>query len=584
PELPPSGTQARVADLEHAPAVALFARRAQAARPSFRLTPDNVSAVAAVCRRLDGLPLAIELAAARVRVLAPDQLLRRMARPLDVLGMTAVDVPARQRTLRDTIAWSHDLLAPDEQTLFRRLSVFAGSWTLDGAEAVAAIDGETAIDAIEALAGLIDQSLVTTRPATEAGETCYSMLETIREFAVEQLAASGEIVPAERAFESFLIRLAERAESGLRGPDQLQWLDRLEQEHDNIRAALGRVLDRGDGRAALSLAPRLWEFWRARGYAAEGHTWLAQALTLGQISDTERLAAGAFAAGKLAIDVGEYATAERQFQISSRLWHERGDTRAHAEALGALAIVKLNIGAIDEAQRLLEDALEISRGIEDARGTASTLLNLGMLAREDGQSDRAIALLAESLSLWRQLDDPKWIALSTLNLGSAYHLAGRGDAAQRLLNESEELYSHIGDRYHLAVVALNRGHLERDAGKRDRARRLYADALRHFEPVGSIEGVIESIEWIAVTLANTEPVDALHLFAATAAARRARNLMTLETDARVFAASLAAATDAAALHAPQALHAGAAMTLEDARERAMAAASSPERPRARADR
>jgi predicted ATPase/DNA-binding SARP family transcriptional activator len=572
PEISEHAGDALLATLERSPAVELFARRAQAARPNFRLTTENVAAVAGVCRRLDGLPLAIELAAARVRVLAPDQLLRRMARPLDILGMTASDLPARQRTLRDTIAWSHDLLSPDQQAMFRRLSVFAGGWTLEGAEAVAAIDAGPEIDTVDTLAGLIDQSLVNTRPETVDAEPRYTMMETIREFAIEHLATSGEITDVERAFESFLIGLAVNAETGLRGPEQLQWLTRLEEEHDNIRAALGRILDRADGAAALSLAPRLWEFWRARGYAVEGHAWLERTMALGDTADAERQAAGNFASGKLAIDIGDYAGAADRFLESGRTWRELGDTRSHAEALSALAIVKLNVGANAEAQRLLEESLRMSREIDDARGTASALLNLGMLAREDGQSERALALLDESLTLWRRLGDPKWIALATLNLGSAYQLAGNGEVALRLLDESAERYGRIGDRYHLAVVALNRGHLEREAGSINRAKCLYADALRHFEAVSSIEGIIESIEWIAVTLAESDAIEALHLFAATAAARQAQSLLTLETDARVIDASRTAATRAAGHQAARALATGAALTLEQARVVAVAAA------------
>ncbi|MGH2618836.1 MAG: ATP-binding protein, partial [Thermomicrobiales bacterium] len=217
PEFSPGGIPASLMDLEQTPAVALFARRAQAARPSFRLSADNAEAVAAVCRRLDGLPLAIELAAARVRVLSPEQLLRLMARPRDVLGMTGADLPPRQRTLRDTIAWSHDLLAPHEQMLFRRLAVFAGGCGLEGAEAIDGVPLPSArggnLSTIDTLAALIDQSLVQARPGLADVETRYIMLETIREFAVEQLHASGEAGHVQRTFEMYLIELAVQIET-----------------------------------------------------------------------------------------------------------------------------------------------------------------------------------------------------------------------------------------------------------------------------------------------------------------------------------------------------------------------------------
>ena len=280
--LPPvttPGTSTMTTAIEQTPAVALFLNRAREARPGFALTLDNLEAVVAVCRRLDGLPLAIELAAARIRVLAPDQLRRRLEHSLDVLGTTAHDVPDRQRTLRDTLAWSHELLTPGEQVLFRRLSVFVGGWTMEAAETVASTAGNESAT-LETLARLIDQSLVTMRGEDDDAESRFTMLETIREFAAEQLAMSDEAELVERAFEEFLIARAEVAEEGLKGPDQRLWLDRLEAEHDNLRAALGRAVERKDGEVALRLALRLWQFWWTHGYWREGRDWLERTLAV----------------------------------------------------------------------------------------------------------------------------------------------------------------------------------------------------------------------------------------------------------------------------------------------------------------
>ena len=200
-----------------------------------------------------------------MRVLAPAQLLQRLGRPLDVLGTTTQDVPARQRTLRDAIAWSYDLLTSDEQTLFRRLSVFVGGWSLDGAEGIASIKGDTiTIDTVETLSGLIDHSLVETRQGANEAELRYSMLGTIRQFASERLQVAGELLATEHALESFLLDLVERAEQGLHGPEQSKWLDRLDMEHDNIRAVLGWDLKRESSELALRLTVRLWRFWLMR--------------------------------------------------------------------------------------------------------------------------------------------------------------------------------------------------------------------------------------------------------------------------------------------------------------------------------
>src|SRR5215213_7186839 len=238
-----------VAELSSFDAIALFTSRAQALRPGFTLTEENAPVVAEIVCQLDGLPLAIELAAARVKLLSPAALRDRLSRRLSTLTGGARDLPARQRTLRDTIAWSHDLLLPPEKILFRRLSVFVGGWTLEAAEAISAVDAGEMVDVFQGMASLIDQSLVDERPTSDAfaDEPRYGMLETIREFASEQLAASEEIIQIERAFEEFLIARAEAAEEGLKGPDQRLWLDRLEAEHDNLRAALGRALERKDG-------------------------------------------------------------------------------------------------------------------------------------------------------------------------------------------------------------------------------------------------------------------------------------------------------------------------------------------------
>ena len=561
--------------LAASPAVALFVRRAQAARPDFGLTAENAEAVAAICRRLDGLPLAIELASARVRVLTPEDLLRRLERPLDALGTATADLPERQRTLRATIAWSYDLLATHEQPLFRRVGLFAGGWTLEGAAAVAAVGRDAAIDPVDAVAGLIDQSLVGVRPGSRQAETRYTMLETIREFAVERLAASGERAEVERAFEAYLVDLAARAETGLDGPDQLHWLERLEEDHDNFRVALGRMVERGDGEAALMLAPRLWAFWRIRGYPVEGHGWLERALAAAPAADAASRAAAHYALGKLSMDLGAYEAADRHFRASAGVWQELGDRESLVNANNSLVTVMVNVGETAPALALGEETLALARELGYTRGIAASLLNLGMLAREDGRFAEAIAMLEESLVLVRQMGDLYWVALTLLNLASAYQLAGNHDAAQPLLEESAERYARLGDRFHLGVVALSRGHLAREANRPAEARRHYADALGAFESVNSIEGVVEAIEWVAVTLVASDALAALRLFAATAAARQAHHLPTLESDAVVIESSLAEARQAAGHRAAEALTAGAGKSLAEARAIAMAASGEP---------
>jgi predicted ATPase/class 3 adenylate cyclase len=559
-------------DLMEYDAVALFISRAQVLRPRFALTAANAKAVAAIVCRLDGLPLAIELAAARVKLLSPEALLVRLDRRLTLTG-GARDLPVRQRTLRDTIAWSHDLLGPRERVLFRRLSVFVGGWTLEGAEAISAVQSEGIFDPIETLASLVDQSLVDELPKTSAtaGEPRYGMLETIREFATEQLAASGEMVLVERAFEELFLGLAEVAEESLHGPDHLLWLGRLEAEHDNLRAAMSRALDRGDGPTALRLALRLWEFWETRGYRREGRAWLERSLALAGAADEGDRAAAEFALGRLSFDLGDYKAAEAHHQKSLDARRQLGDAIAEAEVLSALAAIAVNRLAYDQANRLGEEALKISRQRGDRRRIASALWVLGMIAREQGQYERGLELFEESMALGRALGDTAWVARITSQMGITYLLAGNAEQALQFFDTSRELHTKLGDRFSLGVIASHQGHLAFDAGDVDRAFMLYAEALRHFDAVGDSEAFVEAIEWLAVVAAaKGKTVPALRLFGAAQAAREALHLPPrLEGDEKRVASGLDQAMRAVGTGAQAALATGRTLTLEGARDEAL---------------
>jgi predicted ATPase/class 3 adenylate cyclase len=553
-------------------AVALFISRAQALRSDFALTATNAKAIAAIVCQLDGLPLAIELAAARAKFLTPEALLVRLRSRLTLTG-GARDLPARQRTLRDTIAWSHDLLTPGERVLFRRLSVFVGGWTLEGAEAVGAVAAEGVIDPIEALAALVDQSLVDElqRPTATVGEPRYVMLETIREFATEQLAASGEAELVERAYEEFLIARAEAAEQGLKGPDQQLWLDRLEAEHDNLRAAMNRTLERADSAVALRLALRLWEFWWIRGYPREGRDWLERTVALVGSVDMAGRATAEFALAHLALDMADYEAAAAHLQQSLEARRQLGDARGEVEVLSTLAMIALNRHAYDEARRLGEDALKIARDNGDRRSVATALRSLGMVAGEQGQYQQALGLLEESMALGGALGDLAWTARVATQMGITHHLAGNAEQAQHFLDVSRKLHTELGDRFALAVIANNSGHLAFDAGDVKRAVALYAEALRHFDSIGNPEGFVEAIEWLAVAaVARGEAVPALRLFGAAAAAREALHLPPrFESDERRVAAGLDLAMQAADTDVQAALAAGRSLNLEQARDEAL---------------
>ena len=277
--------------------MALFVQRARLVRPDFALTERNARAIAEICARLDGLPLALELAAARVRLLPPEVLAVRLERRLALLTGGARDLPARQRTLRDTIAWSYDLLDPDEQRLFRRLAVFAGGCTLEATEAICG----AGLDVLDRLASLVDQSLMRGETTEDpAGEARFAMLETVREYAHERLEVSWEAEVLGRRHADFFLALAEEAEPKLTGREQGVWLARLEEEHANLRAVLSRARERGEWETLLRLAGALGHFWIVRGHLSEGQRWLEEALSHRGRGSAKAQAKALLAAGTVA--------------------------------------------------------------------------------------------------------------------------------------------------------------------------------------------------------------------------------------------------------------------------------------------
>jgi predicted ATPase len=383
--------------LSHSEAVALFLQRAQAVEPDFHMTRANARAVAEICTRLDGLPLAIELAAARIKLLPPPALLARLAHRLQVLTSGARDVPVRQQTLRNTIAWSYHMSGAQEQRLFRRLSLFVGGCTLETAEAVCAVlsDGDGAGPVLDGVASLIDKSLL--QHTEQEEEPRLRLLETIREYGLEALAASGEMEATQRAHALYYLALAEEAESELEGPQQVRWLQRLEREHDNLRAALRWSLEQGEAGYSMEMALRLGGalggFWRARGPFSEGRTFLERSLTgsKGIVSATR--AKSLLAATMLAIYLGDMDRAESLAQESLALSRELGDTWGIAYSLLLLGRGAWFRGDFPAARPLLEEALALCREVGHKTGITYSLSDLGFIALKQGDYARAHALL-----------------------------------------------------------------------------------------------------------------------------------------------------------------------------------------------
>jgi predicted ATPase/Tfp pilus assembly protein PilF len=459
-------------DLLRSASVVLFVERAQAVRPEFALAPENAVDVAAICRRLDGLPLAIELAAARVTLLSPPALLARLERRLPLLVGGARDLPARQRTLRDALAWSDELLSAAERALLRRLSVFAGGASLEAVEAVCRLADDLRGDALGWLQSLVEHNLVR-RMEDVDGALRIGMLETIREYAAELLAASGERTATERAHAAYYLALAEEAAPALTGPEQETWLARLEVEHDNLRAALNWSI-RGDSDPALGLrlAGALWRFWYTRGYLREGRGWLEAALTGAGTTAVESRALALNGAGNLAYQQGEYGRAAVLHEEALALRRGLGDTQGIAASLANLGNVAAQLGEYARAVALYEEALALQRALGVAWSIAATLNGLGHVAEQQGEYGRAATLHEEALALRRGLGDTQGVAISLANLGDVAERQGEFRQAAAMLKESLLLGRDIGSREVLATGLESMAWVAAACGQADQAARL----------------------------------------------------------------------------------------------------------------
>jgi predicted ATPase len=424
-------------------AVALFIARAQAVKPDFVLTRDNAAAVAEICHRLDGLPLAIELTAARTMLLSPQAMLERLGQRLQLLTGGARDLPARQRTLRSTIDWSHGLLAEGEQRLLARLAVFVGGRTLHAAQAVCNPDRDLGPDVLDGLATLVENNLLRQEAPTD-GEPRFSMLETIHEYALERLRESGELAALRRRHAEYLLALAEEAEPQLVGPNQVVWLERLEREHENLRAALAWAVDAAPNELALRLTGALRIFWRVRGHLSEGRRWLEAALARAEDESAGPRAKALYAASVLALRQGDYGPAKAWAQESLVLSRGLGDSRGAGRALQVLGSIAVGERAYDEATRLFEESEALCRKIGDKSLLATTILDLGDVALNQAEYERATVLLEESLALFQELGDKDGTAIALYNLGSAALSEGRDERAVGLLSEGLALFGELG--------------------------------------------------------------------------------------------------------------------------------------------
>lgn len=474
-----------LADLSQIPSVALFLQRARAIDPDFALNQCNARAVAELCLRLDGLPLAIELAAVQTTIMSPQMLLDRLGRRLSLLRWRAQDIPGRQQTLGAAIAWSYDLLSPDEQTIFRHLGVFAGSFSLQAAEAIA---GHLVNDPLGALASLVDKSLVRVQ-GRDLDNVRYVLLESMREYARERLLEAGEQDEAGRIHALYYVSLAERAEPELTGPERRIWLSGLESTHENLRAALRWLLEHDEGELALRLVTALGNYWVARGYRAEDMPDIDEALSRSSNADPRLRAKGLGWLGVLLIwSAGEVEGDERSREVE-RAKIVLGEALALARSLDerlTAARTQISLGMLalqsrewKEAKHWLEQAHSSYPELHYPRGVAYTLLYLGAVELMQGNRQEAARSAEESLALFRELDDDSGTGLALLVLMSAtgaQRSASTGKPVQELFTPGNP----ASNRRLIALCAAGVVWLSRDHGDSERLARLVGAAeTRH---------------------------------------------------------------------------------------------------------
>jgi predicted ATPase len=536
--LPRAGVRVSQETALASPAVQLFLSRAQAVKPDFQVTAENAAAIVAICQRLDGLPLAIELAAARVRLLAPAALLARLEKRLPRLTGGARDLPERQQTLRAAIAWSHDLLAAEEQALFARLAVFSGGFTFAAALAVADAGSGVSIDLLDGIDSLVQKSLLRQSDVLR-GEPRFTMLETIREFGLERLARDGEEENAVRAAHAAYFR--ERVDEAIGSEDQVAAYDELETESGNLRAVLDWQERHGAATAALEFATDLSWFWWVRGHLREGQEQLETALKRNVAAPAALRAKALSGLGVLLEASGNYERAKACHEEALAIFREVGDEPGIAEALENLGIVASSEGDLDRAEAFREEVLTLRRASGDKRGIAVSLINLGHLAYLRHDANRAVEFFQEARDLSNEVGDEWILARSLGNLGGALSRKARNAAADG--TEPEAVARNLNEE----------------------AMALLQQALTISLELGDLEGILDGFLTLAEAAAPTDPRRAATLLGAANAIAAASGHQLATTDlARDASVIETARTELGADGFAAAWHDGERLTLDEA--------------------
>jgi len=504
--------------LSRFPAVALFVERAKAVKHDFAITKENAATIAAICTRLDGLPLAIELAASRVKLLSPAAMLARLESSLNLLTGGARDLPVRQQTLRGTVDWSYSLLDPAEQSLFRRLSVFIGGYTLEAVEAVCDTKGDLGVDVLDGMASMVDKSL-TQQLEQPGAETRFLMLSTIREYALERLAESGEESATRRAHAAYYLVLAE--DCGAELASRPEWLERFDLEHHNFREALEFLIRTGDAEWGMRLGAALFHFWEMREHFAEGRALLGALLKLPGAARQKLRARVLFYAAVLTAAQGDLASAQKLQQESLDTSRELQDQRGVAVALNALGVTARDRGDLATACSLFEQCVATWRDLGSPVDTARALSNLANVVKLQGDNARASALYDECVAIFRDAGDATGVAWTINYQGDLLRETADFAAARSCYEQSLSAFRKLGDGWGIASALCDLARLSAAQHSYQDAEHLYSESISMFRDLGHKRGIARVLECLAVSAAaQSRPEHSLRLAGAAAALRQ----------------------------------------------------------------
>ena len=504
--------------LSRFPAIALFLERAKAVKRDFTLTKENAAVIAAICARLDGLPLAIELAASRIKMLSPAMMLTRLESSLNLLTGGARDLPVRQQTLRGTVNWSYSLLNAAEQSLFRRLSVFIGGCTLEAVEAVCDTKGDLGLDVFDGMASMVDKSL--SQQLEGGAESRFLMLSSIREYALERLAEGGEEFATRRAHAAYYVVLAE--ECGGELTTHPEWLERFDLEHRNFRESLEFLIRTGDADWGMRLGAALFHFWEVREHLAEGRALLERLLKLpGGAAHPKMRARLLFSAAVLASSQGDFVSGGKLHEESLKAYRDLSDHRGVAVALNALGVTTRDGGDLDTARSLFERCIAAWRELGSSIDVARALSNLANVVKAQGDHARAHALYDECLAIFNATGDSTGVAWTLNYLGDLARESVDSSAARSFYEQSLAAFRQLGDGWGIASALSDLARLNAAEGHHQLAEKLYCESIRIFQDLGHKRGIARVLECFAVgAAAQAMPQRALCLAGAAAAMRQ----------------------------------------------------------------